>query len=546
VVAYRELETEIQTIAEETGLTIHEATTDGDLGPLSSPGDLVMGASAMIGRYRALRQLGAGGMGEVYLAWDSGLDREIAVKVIRRAPAECTARLTAQFKTEARAMAQLNHPHILTIYEIGETNGHPFMAMELAPGGSLKDAIERDDLPTTIVLKLFVQVADALAAIHRTGMVHRDIKPANILLDANGEARICDFGIAGASPPTTAPSQISLQTSDRSENPPSRRAGTPAYTAPEQESGSKVDGRADQFAFCVSLFRALFGHLPERGFVSNVPQTRTVHGQRETIPQRICDLLLRGLLPRRDDRFECMDQIYGELKLAMLSVHPSPETTTPPDAGTNASPKNLAIQGQRHQVSLQFSVPTFLEDIQLKDRLAAVPEGTFTRGMVLQSTVEQTVKRAGVRPESARDRYFPFKSYPVAEYMRLLVEASRLAYPDLTPAEGLRQQGFLAYDTVRSSSLGRIVGDLAGNDCGAFIRHAAQTYVPLSSGRAIIVPRGPCSIEVRLRNLWTFPEIFHFAIFEQALRSLPIRTSLTARVHGFSSADLLIAWEPSP
>lgn len=195
-----------------------------------------------IGRFVVGEQLGAGGMGVVYAARDVDLDRAVAIKLVRADRNWASVR--ARLLREARAMAQLDHPNIVRIHELGEHAGAVYIAMERIDGEPL-DAWLAHPRPWRDVVSVFLQAADGLAAVHRAGMVHRDIKPSNILVDRAGRARLADFGL------------VREETSDVRLTVTGARLGTPGYIAPEQERDGAVDARADQYSFAVALDRAL-------------------------------------------------------------------------------------------------------------------------------------------------------------------------------------------------------------------------------------------------------------------------------------------------
>jgi serine/threonine protein kinase len=211
--------------------------------------------NAIIARYRILKKLGAGGMGEVYLAEDMELGRKAALKFL---PPQYNAdpELKARFKREARAAAALNHPHIITIYDIGEHQGKTWMAMEYVDGESLKDLIVRQELDVDEALDIAVQICEGLGEAHRAGVVHRDIKPANILLDKNGRVKIADFGLARLEDATALTGEGAVM-------------GTPAYMSPEQVRGKKLDGRSDIFSLGVTLYELITRRLPFKGETRN-------------------------------------------------------------------------------------------------------------------------------------------------------------------------------------------------------------------------------------------------------------------------------------
>jgi serine/threonine protein kinase len=218
-----------------------------------------------LGRYEVVRTLGVGGMGVVYEAHDPHLHRRVALKVMR---ADHTLSDDAQARAlrEARAMAQVSHPNVVTVHDVGVVERQIFIAMEYVDGSTLK-AFMRAQAPWRDVLDRLLQAGDGLAAAHDAGLVHRDFKPDNVLLGKDGRVRVTDFGLARlASAPDDAPRfhrkrEDVLTTLTRT----NLFVGTPAYMAPEQFAGKIADPRSDQFSFCVVLYEAIHGVRPFKG-----------------------------------------------------------------------------------------------------------------------------------------------------------------------------------------------------------------------------------------------------------------------------------------
>lgn len=283
-----------------------------------------------IGRYQLERALGSGGMGTVYEARDPQLERRVAIKLLHAPIATDATQLEqrARLLHEARAMARLSHPHVLPVFEAGESGAQIFLVMELAGQGTLADWLAanppRSNADQARVLELFRGAGEGLAAAHAAGLVHRDFKPANVLLGQGSRPMVTDFGLArpltkiadlidsneGKAPPA---SNQALQTS---------AAGSPAYMAPEQLRGEPIDPRADQFSFCVSLYEALYGERPFAGATiralsQSIEQEQLRPAPKPSrVPAGIRRLLVRGLRADREARFDSMPELLAALESA--------------------------------------------------------------------------------------------------------------------------------------------------------------------------------------------------------------------------------------
>ena len=218
------------------------------------------GLEKTIGRYRIICRLGAGGMGEVFLAEDSTLKRRVAVKILPRASdGDEASRL--RLLREAQAAATLDHPNVCAVYEVGEDGGRSFIAMQFVDGETLADRLARGPIAPHAALRIAEAIADALGAAHARGIVHRDVKPANVMLSSNGQIKVVDFGLAKVVGPSP--------TSSVDETAPAITAagaivGTVAYMSPEQVRGEALDTRTDVFSLGVVLHEMLSGRHPFR------------------------------------------------------------------------------------------------------------------------------------------------------------------------------------------------------------------------------------------------------------------------------------------
>ena len=256
-------------------------------------------------------------MGVVYRAVDEQLHRPAAVKFLPQSSASDADRL-ARFKNEARALAAVNHPHILTIYEVGESDGVPFIAAELVEGVTLRDRLRKSPIPPTEAIDVGVQIARALAAAHRKGIVHRDVKPENVMIRADGYVKVLDFGLAELCAPASPDG--SFVTGGSFETVAATAAGTPAYMSPEQIQAGPVDARSDVFSLGVTLCEAMTGINPFARAslletVSAIGQTPVPAASTTTmLPPQVRTTLLRALQRDPAGRYQTADELIAALE----------------------------------------------------------------------------------------------------------------------------------------------------------------------------------------------------------------------------------------
>jgi eukaryotic-like serine/threonine-protein kinase len=267
----------------------------------------------MIGSYRVLSKLGEGGMGEVFLAEDERLQRQVAIK--RLLPSTAVDEQAARrLLTEARAAGRIDHPNICSVYEVGEDNGAPFIVMPVVEGSTLASQLQAGPLPIAAAVSIAAQAADALDAAHRQGILHRDIKPANLMIGARSHVRVMDFGVATIAGPASAETVSKLTL-------PGAVLGTIAYMSPEQARGDQLDARSDLFSLGVVLFEMLSGTRP-------FDRTNTIEGlsalltepapplgnMRPDAPAELQRIVAKALQKSRDDRYQSAADMHVDLR----------------------------------------------------------------------------------------------------------------------------------------------------------------------------------------------------------------------------------------
>src|SRR5712692_298222 len=218
---------------------------------------MALTAGSRLGPYELVSLLGAGGMGEVYKARDTRLDRTVAIKILPDALA-ADPRFRDRFDREARTISQLDHPHICALYDVGEQDGTAYLVMQYLEGETLADRLTKGALPLDQALQVAIQIADALAAAHKAGIVHRDLKPGNIMLTKGG-AKLLDFGLAKTGASVLGGTNLSMLPTTPPITQQGSILGTFQYMAPEQLEGQEADARTDIFAFGAVVYEMLTG-----------------------------------------------------------------------------------------------------------------------------------------------------------------------------------------------------------------------------------------------------------------------------------------------
>jgi eukaryotic-like serine/threonine-protein kinase len=270
-----------------------------------------------LGPYRILELLGTGGMGEVYLAEDTRLGRKLAIKLLNeRAESEVNLQ---RFFQEARSASALNHPNILTIYEIGQTGATHFIATEYIDGETLRDKLKRGQLDLSQTLDIAIQIANALSAAHSYNIIHRDIKPENVMVRQDGLVKLLDFGLAKLTAPPTLGSENETVVQVRTS--PGLIMGTAAYMSPEQARGKDTDARTDIFSFGVVVYEMATRHQPFCGDTTSDLLAAILKSEpplptdfNPEIPPELEEIIVKALRKNREERFQRASDLLPQLK----------------------------------------------------------------------------------------------------------------------------------------------------------------------------------------------------------------------------------------
>jgi len=318
-----------------------------------------------VGSFKILSHLGRGGMGEVYLAQDSKLGRKVALKLL---PEEFTRRedLVRRFALEAKAASGLNHPNIVTVYEIGQTGSSQYIATEYIEGETLRQHFARGRMSLREVLDVVIQVGGALVAAHGAGIIHRDIKPENIMLRPDGYVKILDFGLAkavsGALPGSRRPAaDLEASTLVMMETEPGAMLGTIYYMAPEQARGLGVDARADIFSFGVITYEMLAGRRPFGGETNLDALISTLEKDppplanfAPDVPAELQRVVSKALRKNREDRYQTIKDMWIDLKNVREELafeakreRSSPPEMSPAEAATTSIQQSVVTESPR-------------------------------------------------------------------------------------------------------------------------------------------------------------------------------------------------------
>ena len=358
-----------------------------------------------IGHYRIIEPLGKGGMGEVLVAEDTRLHRRVALKILPRLFA-ADPEYRERFQREAQAIAALNHPGIVTIHSVEEDQGRLFLTMELVDGGPLSEAIPKGGLPIEKLLRIGIEVADAMSAAQQRGITHRDLKPGNIMLTASGRAKVLDFGLAkvhdatmsGASDDLTRMSSSSDMTGE------GKIIGTVAYMSPEQAEGKDVDPRSDIFSLGVVLHEMATGERPFKGdtnvsvlsaILKDTP--RPVTDSNPELPPDLARIVRRCLAKDPERRYQTAADLRNELEELKQDTATGTVTMVRPAARTR-SKRGIAIPAAVVGVGALVAIGAAWSVLGRRDSAPKAATG-FTIDRLQRLTTSGTAFMAAISPD---------------------------------------------------------------------------------------------------------------------------------------------------
>lgn len=304
--------------------SLHTTHASGKRTAVGRPGP-TLEKGEPVDRYVVLDQLGVGGMGEVYSAWDPVLDRKVALKLLKaehQAAGKLADELRIRLMREAQALARVTHPSVVTVHDVGIVDDQIYLAMEFVEGRTLTQWLAERPRGWREIVDTFLEAGEGLAAAHEAGVTHRDFKPDNVIISQSGRARVMDFGLAHAHDSTTErpPRDESVPGAiERRITSPGVMLGTPAYMSPEALYGKETDPRSDEFSFAVALYEALYGHRPFEGatafaVAAEIEQHKVRPPPRGTrVPRRVHELLVRALRAKADERFPTLRELLVQL-----------------------------------------------------------------------------------------------------------------------------------------------------------------------------------------------------------------------------------------
>ena len=385
-----------------------------------------------LGQYRVLSRIGAGGMGEVFLAEDNRLSRKVALKILPVEFVTAPDRIR-RFEREAKAASATAHPNIVSIYDIGQSQNIHYIASEFVEGETLRRRIKRDKLPEIEALDIALQIANALDSAHAARIVHRDIKPENIMLRPDGFVKVLDFGLAAITHPVT-PASGSEETSFSvsSDTLPGTVMGTVAYMSPEQIRAQKADARSDLWSLGVVIFEMIAGHVPFRG--ASAPETFVAILDRPPLPLKNASpelerIVLKLLAKDREQRYQSAKELATELKLLKRRLEfESDSHSFGVVAANNSAANGLSESADQQALTAKFDSTTGAHSNQTSAQTSAL---TGNQSLIVGNRRSQFVALAVLLIALTAGGYWMIRNDEVIDSIAILPLANQNSDPNL-------------------------------------------------------------------------------------------------------------------
>ena len=401
-----------------------------------------------LGHYRIVDMLGKGGMGEVFLAEDTRLQRQVALKILAKELAGDPDR-RERFEREARAAAALNHPNIVTIHSVEEIDGVPFLTLELIDGQTLGDLIPADGIPLDRLLTLAIPLADAVGAAHQRGITHRDLKPATVMVTTDGRVKVLDFGLAKLKEDARLVAEAALPTAMLTGE--GRIVGTVAYMSPEQAEGKPVDPRSDVFSLGVLLYEMSTGVRPFTGetqmsILSSIMRDtpRPVTEAKRSLPREFSRIVTRCLSKDVEDRYQTAKDVRNDLRALkndLTSGDIIPVATTvdaPAAAPARATSRGALIAAA---VAVLVAAVVAVTALALRSRSAPASSTASSPFDTIALTRLTTTGAAGLASISADGRYVAHVSVKAGQESLWLRQVATTSNVEIVPPANVRYLG---------------------------------------------------------------------------------------------------------
>lgn len=522
---------------------------------------MVLTAGQTLDRYTIETLVGEGGMGRVYRAFDARLNRHVALKVLRVTAGD-PGNGVADVLREARAAAAIAHPNATAVFDAGELEGRACIVMEYVPGTSLRRLIGSPEVSLHTRLHWLVDIASALGAAHRVGVIHRDIKPENVMIRDDGLVKVLDFGVAGRPRLADATPGSGSSAVERVTPSGGNAVGTPAYMAPEQVRGAAIDGRADQFGWAVLAYELLTARLPWKTpgeLMSSIVAVLTERADAPsrlvpTIPVPVDAAILRALSRSPEDRFPSMLAVAAALSAAFSDGPPPPSSRSsalllahtrraaPAILVLPTGPDRLPIIDVAARTTFATQIPTPRASrpitvpatplraprddapVNLDEHLRRLPSGATVKGMFFLE-LQRLSEQAGVWPQVletagvAERRYSNFRDYPMVDNLRLTAAVAAHVHPTIARGDAIRVLGQTALDVVLGSQIGRALVGVESRDLEQLFLRGPRAYKLLLGVGEVTSEKVSLRVfRFHARNFPAFLETYQVGVLEGVLR----------------------------